>query len=68
MHVATSIIPCALHFVCMDAVESRLLYCLNPCSKVIRQQNAVHSRQALLSAVHCDAGDTLLCGLCVFIC
>ncbi len=40
------------HTACVEA-----LLCLNPCSKVNRQQNALHSRQALLSAVHCDAGD-----------
>ena len=41
------------------------MLCLKSESKLISQQNALHSRQALLSAVYCNAGDTLLCGLCV---
>ena len=34
-----------------------------PCSQQMRQQNAWHSRQALLSAVHCNSGDSVMCGL-----
>ena len=37
--------------------------CVNICSKDTRQWSALHSRQALLSAVHCSAEDALLCGL-----
>ncbi len=37
---------------CAEAV-----LCLNVCSKHMRQQNALHSRQALLSAVYCNARD-----------
>ena len=49
-----------LHFTCSAcwaALVTLHVLCLDPCSKHIRQQNALHSRQALLSAVHGNAGD-----------
>ena len=44
-------------FACWAALVTLHVLCLDPCSRHIRQQNAMHSRQALLSAVHGDAGD-----------
>ena len=46
---------------CWAVLVTRHVLCLNPCN---RQQNALHSKQALLSAVHGNAEDALLCGLC----
>ena len=49
-----------LHFTCSAcwaALVTLHVLCLDPCSKHIRQQNALHSRQALLSAVHGNVGD-----------
>ena len=49
-----------LHFTCSAcwaALVTLHVLCLDPCSKHIRQQHALHSRQALLSAVHGNAGD-----------
>ena len=49
-----------LHFTCSAcwaALVTLQMLCLDPCSRHIRQQNALHSRQALISAVHGIAGD-----------
>ena len=49
-----------LHFTCSAcwAVLVKLhVPCLHPCSRHTRQQSALHSRQALLSAVHGNAAD-----------
>ena len=44
-------------FACWAVLVALHVLCLDPCSKHIRQQNALHSRQALISAVHGIAGD-----------
>ena len=44
-------------FACWAALVTLQMLCLDPCSRHIRQQNALHSRQALISAVHGIAGD-----------
>ncbi len=77
----TAVWPESMHLLIRSArcaflrhtASAEAVVCLNPCSKQIRQQIALHSRQALLSGVHCNAGDTavwsefLLCSVrCVF--
>ena len=55
---AVACVYAAFHVLCMlGCLGHTDVLCLDPCSKHIRQQNALHSRQALLSAVHGDAGD-----------
>ena len=55
---AVACVYAAFHVLaCWAALVTLHVLCLDPCSKHIRQQNALHSRQALLSAVHGDAGD-----------
>ena len=49
-----------LHFTCSAcwaALVTLHVLCLDPCSKHIRQQHALHSKQALLTAVHGNVGD-----------
>ena len=51
---------------CCNVWVTLYVLCLNPCSKHnMRQHHALHSTHALLSAVYCGAGDTLLCDLCI---
>ncbi len=38
---------------------------LNPCSKYSREQSTLHSRQALLAGVICDAKDTAWWPICM---
>ena len=55
---AVACVYAAFHVLCMlGCLGHTDVLCLDPCSKHIRQQNALHSRQALLSAVHGNVGD-----------
>ena len=55
---AVACVYAAFHVLCMlGCLGHTDVLWLDPCSKHIRQQNALHSRQALLSAVHGNAGD-----------
>ena len=55
---AVACVYAAFHVLCMlGCLGHTDVLCLDPCSKHIRQQNALHSNQALLSAVHGNVGD-----------
>ena len=44
-------------FACWAVLVALHVLCLDPSRKHIRQQNALHSKQALLTAVHGNVGD-----------